>query len=124
MKYLKLFEDFSGWDPFGEEIKINPEYSKLSTSDRYIAESLDKLKIPFKIGKDKDGNDGVFITDEILISKYHTRFEIYSTNPDRNYSDYHTRYYIDDILVWDGNLLSNNDLYGTLDMFLKNLSSF
>ena len=80
MKHIKLFENFESG----------------SESDLFIADTLKNLDIPYTVGKDESGNDGVFLTDEVEGSGYPVKFEIYSTHPDKEHSAYNVTYYTRD----------------------------
>lgn len=71
LKHIKLYEDFSG-----------------NSSDEFIEEVLHGFKLPFTIGEDEVGNEGVYI-----IRQPDYKLEIYSTHPDEESSAYHIAYY-------------------------------
>lgn len=55
-----------------------------SSSDAYIADTLDSLDVNYRIGKDSVGNEGVFL----VTLNNEEKIEIYSTHPDNEHSSY------------------------------------
>lgn len=82
MKRIKKYNQF--FENKGLASKI-PTYS---SSDSYIADVLDKLDINYQIGKDNEGNEGVFI----ITLNHNDMIEIHSTHPDKNHSVYNIKY--------------------------------